>query len=49
MSNETPDPEEWKTEIGWPIFRSDSVTLTPPEVGPLRSDGGRGGSAQSSR
>jgi DNA-binding transcriptional MerR regulator/effector-binding domain-containing protein len=21
--HETPDPEEWKTEIGWPIFRSD--------------------------
>ena len=22
-ANETPDAEEWKTEIGWPIFRSD--------------------------
>ncbi len=22
-ANETPNPEEWKTEIGWPIFRSD--------------------------
>jgi DNA-binding transcriptional MerR regulator len=22
-AQETPDPEEWKTEIGWPIFRSD--------------------------
>ena len=22
-AHETPDPEEWRTEIGWPIFRSD--------------------------
>jgi len=22
-AHEQPDPEEWKTEIGWPIFRSD--------------------------
>jgi DNA-binding transcriptional MerR regulator len=22
-ANETPNPEEWRTEIGWPIFRSD--------------------------
>jgi DNA-binding transcriptional MerR regulator/effector-binding domain-containing protein len=24
-AHETPDPEEWKTEIGWPIFRSDGA------------------------
>ena len=22
-ANETPDSAEWKTELGWPIFRSD--------------------------
>jgi DNA-binding transcriptional MerR regulator/effector-binding domain-containing protein len=24
-ANETPDPEEWRTEIGWPIFRADGA------------------------
>jgi hypothetical protein len=23
-ADEMPNPEEWETEIGWPIFRSDS-------------------------
>jgi len=23
---ETPNPEAWRTEIGWPIFRSDGQT-----------------------
>ncbi len=27
---ETPEPEEWITEIGWPIFRSDRSLLNEP-------------------
>jgi hypothetical protein len=24
--HDTPDPTEWETEIGWPIFRADAGT-----------------------